>query len=46
MNVHDVETEFATKVGDMSKFDSFMDYNVALYTGLLATWWGMRIGVG
>lgn len=33
MNVRDVEQQFTAKLGDMSTFDSFMDYNVILYTG-------------
>lgn len=32
MTVEAVEAEFTEKLGDMSKFDSFMDYNVVLAT--------------
>jgi hypothetical protein len=32
MTTAEVEAEFATKLGDMSTFDSFMDYNAALLT--------------
>mmetsp|Transcript_1409 Transcript_1409/g.1817 ORF Transcript_1409/g.1817 Transcript_1409/m.1817 type:complete len:442 (-) Transcript_1409:64-1389(-) len=32
MTTAQVEAEFATKFGDMSSYDSFMDYNVALLT--------------
>ena len=32
MSTSAVEAEFASKLGDMSSYDAFMDYNVALYT--------------
>jgi len=35
MTTPEVEQEFATKVGDMTRYDSFMDYNVALLTSNL-----------
>jgi hypothetical protein len=33
-----VEAKFKTKMGDMSKWDSFMDYNVMFYTSGLSTY--------
>merc|ERR1719352_1441223 len=35
LTVGEVESHFAEKLGDMSKFDSFMDYNVVLATTAL-----------
>lgn len=38
MSVAEVEEEFTSKLGDMSRFDSFMDYNAMFYTTGLAAY--------
>lgn len=38
MSTAAVEAEFTKKMGDMAEFDSFMDYNAALYTSDLDTY--------
>jgi len=38
MTTADVEAEFTSKLGDMTKFDSFMDFNVMFYTTGLAAY--------
>jgi len=38
MSVAEIEAEFTTKLGDMSTFDSFMDFNAMFYTTGLAAY--------
>jgi len=38
MTVQEVEAQFTTKLGSMSSFDSFMDFNVMFYTADLAAY--------